>query len=125
MPIQTLRGGQVIDDNGNVTAKVVSGAVVPLTYATPLSLDPTLGQVFTTTTTSGVGNATINATSPGTAGTDISIVITNDASGARTITFGTNFRPASTLVGTVSKAAVVNFISDGTAWFESGRAVVL
>jgi hypothetical protein len=42
------------------------------------------------------------------------VLIINDATAARTITFGTNFKANGTLTGTVSNAAMVQFVSDGS-----------
>lgn len=71
---------------------------------------------------SATSNATINAsvffTGP------VFFIIANDAT-PRTITFGSNFLPAGTLVGTASKTAVVGFISDGTTLYEVSRTTGL
>lgn len=68
------------------------------------------------------GNITINAT-PAKAGM-VYFIISNDAT-PRTITFGTNFLAAGTLVGTASKTAVVGFLSDGFTLYEVSRTVGL
>jgi hypothetical protein len=113
--------------HGNVTATgALTGSNINpnafgLTYANPLSVDITKGDVFTVTTTSGVGNATFNASAVGVAGRIITFEIANDAGATRTITFGTHFRPASTLVGTQSKTASISFRSDGVNWVEMCR----
>lgn len=96
-----------------------------MTYAATISLDVTLAALHKTTTVHATGDATINASAAGTAGMRLWVLIVNDGTGAKTITFGTNFRASATVVGTVSKAAVVMFISDGTAWFEVSRSLVL
>lgn len=92
-----------------------------LTYASPTSVDVSLGNSFKTTTVNATGSVTFNATTGGVAGQIMRILIINDATSGKTITFGTNFRANATLVGTVSKGAVVSFLSDGTSWFETGR----
>ena len=69
--------------------------------------------------------ATINASVVGTAGQHIWVLIINDATSGKTITFGTNFKPNGTLTGTVNKAAVVQFVSDGTTWYEVARTTGL
>jgi hypothetical protein len=96
-----------------------------LTYASPTSVDVTLGNVFTVTTVNATGSVTFNATAGGKAGTVITFIITNDATSAKTITFGTNFKTTATLVGTASKSAVLTFTSDGTSWYESSRVTVI
>ncbi len=110
-----------IATSGTVAGTNINPAAFGLTYANPLSVDITKGDVFTVTTTNGVGNATFNASASGAASRTITFVITNDAGGARTITFGTHFKPAATLVGTQSKTATITFRSDGTNWWEIGR----
>jgi hypothetical protein len=99
----------------------VSQAMDTMTYAATISLDVTRPNIHKLTAT---GNATIDASGAGVAGQEITVLIANDAT-PRTITFGTNFRPSGTLVGTASKAATVRFVSDGTAWYESGRTTGL
>lgn len=65
---------------------------------------------------------TINAT-PARSGM-VYFIISNDAT-PRTVTFGTNFLAAGTLVGTASKTAVVGFLSDGFTLYEVSRTVGL
>jgi len=97
---------------------------VPLVYADPLAVDTDLGTVFTTTTTAIVGPATLNATN-GIEGQKIIFLITNDGAGARTITFGANFTPNGTLVGTINLTAEVEFVYNValTKWVEVNRAI--
>jgi hypothetical protein len=102
---------------------ITSGSA--LTYAAPTSVDTTLASFYTVTTVNATGSVTFNATTGGTAGQRMTILIVNDATSGKTITFGTNFRAASTLVGTISKAATIEFISDGTSFYEVARATVL
>jgi hypothetical protein len=106
----------------DIQAGVLNHKVNALTYASPTSVDITLGNVHTVTTVNATGSVTFNATSGGTAGQIIWIRITNDATSGKTITFGTNFKPTATLVGTTSKTATISFISDGTSWWEHGRS---
>lgn len=113
--------------NSNVGGALnVSGALsttlTTLTYASTVSLDPTRGNVFKTTTDPMIGGATMNATTAGTAGQTITIIIANDADSGETIAFGSNFKSTGTLAGTMSKTAVVSFVSDGTNFYETGRA---
>jgi hypothetical protein len=101
------------------------GVADAFTYAATVSLDVTKGRLHTVTTTAAVGNATINASGKGFAGQELVIIITNDSSAGRTITFGTNFLPSATLVGTASKAAVVTFVSNGSNFYEKSRTTGL
>ena len=93
-----------------------------LAYASTISLNPALGDAFETTTVNATGNCTINAANAGTAGQRVALIIINDATSGKTITWGTNIRPsASTLVGVTSKASTIVFESDGTSLFELNR----
>lgn len=111
--LPTANGG-----TGIATTAIVNA----LTYAGTISLDPALATTYTTTTVNGTGNATINATSAGTAGQRITIIVTNDATSPKVITFGTNFTSLRTLTGTISIAKSVTFISTGSTWQEVSRS---
>lgn len=96
-----------------------------LTYANPTSVNVALASVYTVTTVNATGSVTFNATAAGTAGQMISFIITNDATSAKTITFGTNFTPNGTLTASgVSKKTTIQFISDGTSFIEVSRTVL-
>lgn len=105
--------------------EAAEGAMRTVTYAATISLDVSRACLFKTTTVHATGNATINAAAVGSGGRRIWIKIENDATSGKVITFGTNFRPSGTLTGTISKAAVVGFISDETSWLEISRATGL
>jgi hypothetical protein len=100
------------------------GPVNQPTYAATMTLDPTTGPYLQVITTA-IGAATLNAASGGYYGQEWEIEIANDAGGARTITFGTNFRPSATVVGTASKSIIVRFRSNGVAWLETHRGVAV
>lgn len=95
-----------------------------LTFSTPTySLNTADPGLYIGTT--GAGAITINATTGGVAGQTLELMITNDAGGARTVTFGTNFRSTGTLTGTASKVMLMEFWSDGTNWIEASRTVAI
>lgn len=75
--------------------------------------------------TTATGNSTIFCNTIFAAGTLKNVQINNDAVGARTITFGgsNGFRATGTVVGTNSKAILVQFISDGVTLNEIARSV--
>jgi len=102
-----------------VNSKTMFRAVKALTFADPLAVNMNDGNVFTVTATA---NSTFNA-SNGIAGMEATFVITNDAGGARTITFGTNFKPSGTVVGIANKTSTIKFAYDGTNWWEVSRVV--
>jgi len=101
-----------------VNSKTMFRAVKALTFANPLAVDMNDGNVFTVTAT---GNSTFNA-SNGIAGMEATFIIANDGV-ARTITFGANFKPVSTLVGIINKTSTIKFSYDGTNWWEVSRVV--
>lgn len=100
----------------------VTGADI-MTYAGTITLDTTLADLHVTTTAT--VNSTINASTRGVAGQVIRILIINDVVTGKTITFGTNFLPSGTLVGTASKAATIEFVSDGNNFYEVARTLGL
>lgn len=113
--LMTVAGG--ISAGGAVNDKATA-----MTYAAPTSVNVALGNVFTVTTVNATGSVTFNATSGGTAGQHVYIIITNDATSGKTITWGTNFKPqAATLVGITSKTSTIEFLSDGTSLWEISR----
>lgn len=111
-----------VDVDGNVGCKtLVPGTLDTMTYATTIALSVGAGEIHKTTTVHATGDATINASAGGVAGQRMTVLIANDATSGKTITFGSNLKPNGTLVGTASKAATVSFISDGTAFYEVAR----
>jgi polygalacturonase len=101
-----------------VNSKTMFRAVKALTFANPLAVNMNDGNVFTVTAT---GNSTFNA-SNGIAGMEATFIIANDGV-ARTITFGANFKPVSTLVGIINKTSTIKFSYDGANWWEVSRVV--
>ncbi len=100
---------------GNVTATYVPSGNTDITSVLQFSR-------FVAMTTA-TGNSTVLTSYVPNPGAILNVQVTNDASGARTITFGTGFRATGTLVGTNSKVLLVQFISDGTTWNEVSRSV--
>ena len=103
----------------------ISGMMDTMAYAATISLDVTKPNLHKTTTVNATGNATINASAVGTAGQHMWILIVNDATSGKVITFGTNFRSSGTLTGTASRQATIHFISDGVSWSEVARTLNL
>lgn len=88
-----------------------------------VSLDPALGDVFTTAP---AGDMTINA-SASLLGAKVSIVVTTPDTTSRTLTFGTSFKTTGTLAtGTVaSKVFTISFVGDGTNLNEVSRTTAM
>jgi hypothetical protein len=117
------RGGE--DRDRDVIARRFIPAMETMVYAAAVRLETTAGDVHKTTTSNAVGNATINAATAGLPGQHMWVIIANDQIGAKTISFGTNFRSAGALTGSPGKSATLQFISDGTAWYEVARTANL
>ncbi len=115
------RGGEDTDRSRDVTARRFIASMETMTYANAVTLETTAGDFHKTTTSNAVGNATINAATGGLPGQHMWIIIANDLVNSKTITFGANFRSSGTLVGTAGKSATIQFISDGTVWYEVAR----
>jgi hypothetical protein len=88
-----------------------------------VSLNPALGDVFTTSPS---GDMTINAAAA-LLGAKVSVVVTTPDTTSRTLTFGTSFKTAGTLAtGTVaSKVFTISFVGDGTNLNETSRTVAM
>ena len=110
-----------IDERGDVRARRVIGAMDSMTYAPSISLDVTAGDLHKTTTANSVGNATINASTGGLPGQHMWLLLANDQISSKTIIFGSNLRSAGPLTGAPGKTATLQFVSDGSAWYEVSR----
>ncbi len=110
------------DFNADVRASRLSSVPIALSPTSPSTLDATLANVFTLTTT---GNLTVNAVVTGTAGTPVRLIVLTSGVTSHTITFGTNFESQGVLnTGVVSGAYfVVEFISDGMNLVEAAPRV--
>jgi len=84
------------------------------------AIDPTKGDYQTCTTTT---THTLTATSNGVLGDNLTLLITNDATSGRILTFGSGFQSTGTLTGTISKKAQITFRSNGSAWYEVARSL--
>lgn len=107
----------------NETLIALRGPATALGDTGTVSLDPSLGDVFTTAPT---GDMTINASSA-LLGSRVSIVVTTPDTTSRTLTFGTNFKTVGTLAtGTVaSKVFTISFVGDGTNLNEVSRTTAM
>jgi len=113
------------DQRRDVIARRVIGAMDTMTYAAVITLDVTAGDLHKTLTANSAGNATINASTGGLPGQHMWVLVANDRVNAKTVTFGVNFRSSGTLAGTPGKTATVEFVSDGTSWYEVARTLNL
>ncbi len=114
-----------VDSRGDVRARRVIATMDSTPYQSAMTLDITAGDVHKIRTNPNGGNATLGAATAGLAGQHMWIIIANDNVSAKTITFGANLLSAGPLVGMTGKSSTVQFVSDGTAWYEVARTVGL
>ena len=88
-------------------------------YASSIVYRPSVSNILEITTVDAIGNATITAKT-GKIGT-FYVIIHNDGTSGKVITFGTGFVTTGTLTGTVNKTAIVEFLSNGTSLYEVSR----
>jgi hypothetical protein len=122
-------GARRVDDDSegqrDVRARRFIASLETVSYASTVTLETTAGDVHKTTTNNAVGNATIRAATVGLAGQHMWLIIVNDQLSAKTITFGEHLKSAGTLTGAPGKSATLQFISDGTVWYEVARTTNL
>jgi hypothetical protein len=113
------RGGDDRDHDSMARRFIAAMETIP--YARAMSLETTAGDVHKITTSNAVGNGTLNAATAGIAGQHMWVIIVNDQISGKTVSFGNNFKSAGPLVGTPGKSTTLQFISDGSAWYEVAR----
>ena len=118
------RGGGDDRDRDAMARRFIA-AMETMPYARTVTLETTAGDVHKTTTSNAVGNATIHAATAGLPGQHMWIIIVNDQISAKVVSFGDNFKSAGPLTGSPGKSATLQFISDGTAWYEVARTTNL
>jgi len=109
----------------DLTARRFIAAMETIPYAKLVTLETTAGDVHKTTTSNGIGNATVRAATGGIAGQHMWLIIVNDQLSPKTISFGEHLRTTGPLTGSPGKAATLQFISDGTVWYEVARSTNL
>jgi hypothetical protein len=125
----TVAAGTTVSAGTGVTATTGQIRVTTGTAVTPngtVSIDASVGQVFTYAVSNSVATETINSTNYATLGNLVYVVVTPNTSSC-TITFGTGFKKTNTLTtGTGGTAGrfVVGFISDGSFLCEVSRTAV-
>ena len=113
------------DRERDALARRFIAAMETMPYARAMSLETTAGDVHKTTTSNAVGNATINAVTGGLPGQRMWVIVVNDQLSGKTVSFGNNFKSAGPLLGSPGKSATLQFISDGTVWYEVARTTNL
>jgi len=113
--------GSPVDSRGDLRARRVISAMATLPYQAAMTLDVTAGDFHKIRTAPSAGNAVLGASTGGLPGQHMWIIISNDATSAKTITFGANILSSGPLNGSAGKSATLHFVSDGTAWYEVSR----
>jgi hypothetical protein len=113
------------DRDRDAMARRFIASMETMTYAGTVTLETTAGDVHKTITNNAVGNATINAATGGLAGQHMWVIIVNDQLSGKTVSFGGNFKSAGALTGSPGKSATLQFISDGSVWYEVARTTNL
>jgi hypothetical protein len=115
----------LVDSRGDIHARRVIPAMDRLEYQAAMTIDVTAGDVHKIRTTPSGGNATLGAATGGLPGQHMWIIIANDNTSAKTITFGANLLSTGPLAGVTGRSSTIHFVSDGTAWYEVSRTVGL
>jgi hypothetical protein len=98
-------------------------------YAATVTPDPWNGQdLYVGTLTANVTVANPSSGPDGTSaffhlGQRLTVWLTQDGTGGRTVSFGTAYKTTGAVDTTASKTSAITFVYDGTNWRESGRAV--
>lgn len=110
--------------SGNTTTGSLYEAIAALTPGASISLNPTLGGLFTLTPTA---SCTINAASVPAKSQAINVEVLTSGTTSYTVTFGTNMKTTGTLAtGSASgKYFIVSFVSDGTNFIEVSRTTAI
>lgn len=120
-----MRNGEILyPDITDITPKQLLQTPTVVSYVNGGNtvIDPALGSLFVITTNT--GNSTFITKSAAPLGHFVTLMINNDAGGARTTTFGSGFRmSAGTVVGTASRVSTITLIGDGTNLIEVSRMV--
>jgi hypothetical protein len=117
------RGGD--DRDHDSMARRFIASMETMAYGAVIRLETTAGDVHKTTTSNAAGNATIHAATAGLPGQHMWVIVANDQISAKIVSFGTNFKSAGALTGSPGKSATLQFVSDGTAWYEVARTTNL
>lgn len=127
--VNASNGNTVIAGTVSVAGKLTATkgtlkGITALTPASTVSIDPTLGDIFTLAPGQ---DETINFASVPATAQEITLIITTSGATSRTLTFNTNAIANGTLAtGTVTaKKFIVKFVSDGTNFIESSRTTAM
>lgn len=106
-----------------IAGGALGSAVSTLGASGTVSLDPTLGSVFSLTPTA---NVTLNAASV-VSGHQISLIVLSSGTTSYSVNFSNNFKTTGALSTgtTTAKNYVLNFVSDGTTYYERSRTVAM
>jgi hypothetical protein len=117
--------GSGVDSRGDLRARRVIATMETMPYQPVMTLDVTAGDLHKIRTAPTGSNATLNASTGGLPGQHMWIIIANDSTSAKTIAFGSNFLSTGPVTGAAGKSSTLQFVSDGTAWYEVARTAGL
>lgn len=121
------KGAGTLTLNGTATGGVTVARAATLSKTlvyTPavvsvLAIDVTAGVVHTKSI---AADSTFTASAGGTAGQRLILMISTDGT-QRVATFGTNLKSSGTMTIPANKVGCISFVSDGSNFYETGRAV--
>ena len=105
-----------------VSSEFLSGALVSVTFSTTPDFDASLGNLLKLTLTDNVTSSTISNPA---SGEQVMLLLCQDATGSRTMTWPSNLKLAGgayTLTTTASKCDTLVIAYDGSNWYEMARA---
>jgi hypothetical protein len=127
LPTSTVLISPVVTSGATATSGQFRSSVATVLNGTAgtVSIDPTLGSVFTILAGTMTALQVNAASAP--VGSEVALVVTTVGTANGTVTFNTNFKSTGTLVvGTVTaKVWTVNFYGDGTNLNETGRTTAM
>ncbi len=119
--LEAVKSGSTLDGN-RVTVNGM-GSTMAVAYAATVTPDPYQATTWVVGTLTGA--VTIANPATGHRGAELLLVLTQDATGGRTVTWGSAFKvPAGAASTTASAVSTVRFVSDGTNWLCTGSTVI-
>lgn len=114
--------GATGDADGTMLRINGQGSIKTVAYAATVTPDPYAYTIAAITLT---GNITIANPTYAHPGQELTLVLTQDATGGRTVTFGTAFKTNWTPVTTASKVNTIAFVYNGANWIQTAATTGL
>lgn len=123
-PSGTLAAAGITATSLGVTGGAIVQGSAAGVFSAAVSIPVTTANVIKVACTSNTAS-TFTPSGPGTAGQELTLIITADGTGGNVITFASTFKSSGTLTTTASKGHTVKWVSDGTNWWETARVTAL